>query len=73
MKSRITFHTQLENTLMDTKMSNFNSYCTYLYCLRSIDMNQSNLRVDRLPNVTAVWVNYFLKKHKQVSKQINSE
>ena len=73
MKSRITFHTQLENTLMDRKMSNFNSCCTYLYCLRSIDMNQSNLRVDRLPNVIAIWVNYFLKKHKQVSKQINSE
>ena len=73
MKSRITFHTQLENTLMDRTMSNFNSYCTYLYCLRSIDMNQPNLRVDCLPNVTVVWVNYFLKKHKQVSKQINSE
>ena len=59
MKSRITFDT-LEIALMDRKTSDFNSWCAYLYCLRSIDMNQSNLRVDRLPNITAVWVNYFL-------------
>ena len=35
-------------------------FSKYLDGLWSINMNQSDLRVDGLPNVAAVWVNYFL-------------
>ena len=35
-------------------------FSQYLDGLRSINMNQSDLRVDGLPNVAAVWVDNFL-------------
>ena len=37
------------------------SYNANLHSLGGINMNQSNLRVNGLPNIAAVWVNYFLR------------
>ena len=48
---------------------------TYLYSLRSIDMNESNLRVNGFPNVAGIWINNFLlmavKRQQTVSEQTN--
>ena len=53
---------QATTPILWTSGSINNKYCThaYLYSLRSINMNESNLRVNGLPNVTAVWIDYFL-------------
>ena len=43
---------------------------TYLHSLRSVNMNESDLRVNSLPYITTVWVNYLLtlKNTRQILK-----
>lgn len=51
-------------------------FSKYLDGLRSINMNQSDLRVDGLPNIAAVWVDYFLlmlvKRQQTVSDPVTN-
>ena len=47
-----------------------NTEKTHLYSLRSVNMNESDLRVNSLPYITTVWVNYLLtlKNTRQILK-----